>query len=155
MKVALGTDHAGFKLKEFLKERLVAEGIEVNDVGAYEYNEGDDYPDFIFPAAEAVKNGVCERAIVIGGSGQGEAIAANKVRGIRAVVFNGQYERTDDKLSRQHNNANVLSLGSRYLTPEEALEAVTTWLATPFSDEERHARRIAKIHHYEEHGTLG
>jgi ribose 5-phosphate isomerase B len=152
-KIHLGTDHAGFELKENLKAFLESEGYEVTDHGSFEYDEEDDYPDFIYPAVKAVAQDLeNSRGIILGGSGQGEAICANRIPGIRAVVFNGQYEPADDRnvpneivLSRQHNDSNVLSLGARFLNFEEAREAVMLWLETEFSGEERHIRRLDKI----------
>ncbi|HRY31280.1 MAG TPA: RpiB/LacA/LacB family sugar-phosphate isomerase [Candidatus Paceibacterota bacterium] len=151
-KIHIGADHAGFELKEKLARFLEKLNYEVTDYGAYEYDEDDDYPDFIFPVAKAVLLDPESKGIVIGGSGQGEAIAANRIAGIRAVVFNGQYEPKDGRevpdeivLSREHNDANVLSLGARFLSTEEAQEAVESWLNTEFSGDERHVRRIAKI----------
>lgn len=144
MKIALGTDHAGFELKEAVKAHLEAAGHEVADFGAYELDPQDDYPDFVFPACWAVADGEVERAIVFGGSGQGEGIAANKVNGCRAVVW---YGGANDiiTLSREHNDANVLSIGARFVDTDKAIKAVNMWLATDFSADERHVRRIAKL----------
>lgn len=145
----LATDHAGFSLKEVLKKYLTEElGFEVKDIGNLIYDENDDYPDWIFLATRAVesdmKNGINSKAIILGGSGQGEAIVANKIAGIRAAVL---YDYNEDviKLSRQHNDANVLSLGARFISEDEAKKAVKLWLETEFSKEERHQRRIDKI----------
>jgi ribose 5-phosphate isomerase B len=152
MRVILATDHAGFDLKEVLKTYIESLGHEVEDMGALEYNEEDDYPDMIAPAAKAVSedpNGV--RAIIFGGSGQGEAIVANRFPRVRAVVYNGEsrgalYNDLDEvQLSREHNNANVLSLGARFMTNEEAQDTVRRWLEIPFGGEDRHQRRIEKI----------
>ena len=144
MKIALATDHAGFELKETLKAHLTEAGHEVVDCGAHTLDPNDDYPDFIRTAAEKVASGEVERGIILGGSGQGEAIVANRVPGIRAVVYYG--EPSDIlRLSREHNDANVLSLGARFLATDEAQNAVSTWLATPFSGDERHVRRIKKL----------
>lgn len=152
MKIYLGTDHAGFEIKEELKPFLEELGHEVKDQGASEYNEEDDYPDFIIPVAKAVASDKESRGIILGGTGQGEAIAANRIKGVRAVVFNGQYEPHGGRevpdeiiMSREHNDANILSLGARFLTADEAKRAITKWLATPFSEEERHIRRLEKI----------
>ncbi len=146
MKIYIGTDHAGFELKEELKIFLEKLGCEVEDKGAYEFNEADDYPDFIFPVvkavAEDIDNDLDSRGIVIGGSGQGEAIVANKVKGIRAAVV---YDEYSAKMSREHNDANIISLGNRTLSISKAKELVKLWLETPFSNEERHKRRIEKI----------
>jgi ribose 5-phosphate isomerase B len=152
-RIHIGCDHAGFEMKEELKSFLETMEYEVIDHGAYEYEENDDYPDFVNPVAREVSldpdNSV---GIIIGGSGQGEAIVANRVPGIRAVVFNGQYEPQDGRevpeeiiLSRQHNDANILSLGARYFTEEAMMEAVNSWLNTPYSGDERHIRRLGKI----------
>ncbi|MBI2644200.1 MAG: RpiB/LacA/LacB family sugar-phosphate isomerase [Candidatus Wildermuthbacteria bacterium] len=146
--IYLGADHAGFELKEEIKKYLQKNGFEVEDMGAFALNPDDDYPDFVRPAAEAVAlrwtQGKDDTlGIVLGGSGQGEAIAANKINGIRAVVY---YGGPIDivKLSRQHNNANILALGARFLSKNEALEAVKVWLETPFEGG-RHERRLKKI----------
>ncbi len=144
MKIALGTDHAGFHLKERIKSWLEAEGHAVFDYGAKEEEPGDDYPDYVVPAAKAVASGEAERAVIFGGSGQGEAIAANRVNGVRAVVYYGLAEEILI-LSREHNDANVLSIGARFVTSEEAQEAITIWLGTAFSGDERHLRRIKKL----------
>jgi ribose 5-phosphate isomerase B len=140
MKIALGTDHAGFRCKEKVKELLGQLGHEVVDFGTMS-EEPVDYPVFIRPAAEAVVRGECERGIVFGGSGNGEAIAANKVRGVRcALCWNEEVAR----LSRQHNDANVLSLGERVIPEETALAIVRVWLTTAFEGG-RHAKRIAQL----------
>ena len=144
MKVYFASDHAGFEMKEKLKEYLKGEGYEVEGLGDFVYNENDDYPDFISKAALAVAQDPDSKGIILGGSGQGEAIAANKIKGIRAAVYYGGPEDIV-KLSREHNDANMLSLGARFLSQEEAQKAVDLWLKTPFSEEERHKRRIEKI----------
>ncbi len=144
MKIALGADHAGFKLKEELKTWLEAEGHTVFDYSAPEETPDDDYPDFVVPAVRAVASGEAERAIIFGGSGQGEAMAANRIKGIRAAVYYGMSEEILT-LSREHNDANVLSLAARFLTFEEAKEATHIWLHTDFSGDERHVRRIKKL----------
>lgn len=150
MKVYLATDHGGFELKEKIKESLVSGGYDVTDFGAETFDPEDDYPDFISKAAEAVsKNPDNDKAIIFGGSGQGEAIVANKYPGVRAAVYYGNIEEMP-KLTRQHNDSNILSLGARFLTPEEAIEAVKLFLDTPFSAEPRHIRRIKKIQKVEE-----
>ncbi len=145
MKVHIGTDHAGFQMKEMLKPYLASLGYEVIDHGAFEYHEGDDYPDFVKPVAEAVLNDLDgSRGIVLGASGQGEDMVADKVDGIRsAEYYGGNLEVV--KLAREHNNANILSLGARFLSDDEAKHAVKLFLETPFSDEARHLRRIEKI----------
>ena len=146
MKIYIGTDHAGFELKEELKIFLEKLGCQVEDKGAYEFNEEDDYPDFIFPVVKAVAEDITRdldsRGIVIGGSEQGEAIVANKVRGIRAAVV---YDEYSAKMSREHNDANIISLGNRTVSISKAKELVRLWLETPFSNEVRHKRRIEKI----------
>jgi len=152
MKVIFASDHAGFDLKEALKPFVTSLGHDVEDVGALEYHEDDDYPDCIAPAADAVsRDPQHTRGIVLGGSGQGEAIVANRFAHVRAVVYNGEsrgalYNDLDEiALSRKHNDANVLSLGARFLTADEAKECVRRWLEIPFSGDERHVRRIHKI----------
>ncbi|EKD87107.1 MAG: hypothetical protein ACD_37C00036G0002 [uncultured bacterium] len=150
MKVYLATDHAGFKLKEKVKDFLIREGYGVEDCGAYEYNESDDYPDFISKAAEAVsKDPRNNKAIIFGGSGQGEAIVANKFSNVRAVVYYGEQEQMPG-LTREHNDSNILSLGARFLTDKGAINAVKLFLAAPFSNGKRHVRRIEKIKKIEE-----
>ena len=144
MKIFLGADHAGFKLKNKIKTYLEELGEEVFDKGANELNEQDDYPDFILPVARAVREDKGAKGIILGGSGQGEAIVANKIPGVRAVVYYGG-DKKILTLSREHNDANVLSLCARFLTEEEAITAVKLWLETSFSKEERHERRIKKI----------
>lgn len=143
--IFLASDHAGFELKNTIIEFLKKEGLEYKDIGPHIYNESDDYPDFIIPAAQEVaKNPEIHKGIVIGGSGQGEAIAANKVKGVRAALYYGG-NKDIITLSREHNNANVLSLGARFLTEAEAIEVVQLWLKTNFTEEERHKRRLQKI----------
>ena len=140
MKIALGSDHAGFRYKEKIKEFLISLGHKVEDFGTTS-EEPVDYPKFIRPAAEAVARGECERGIVLGGSGNGEAMAANKVRGIRcALCWNEETAR----LSRQHNDANVLSLGERMIPEDLALRIVRVWLTTDFEGG-RHSARIAQL----------
>lgn len=152
MKIFIGTDHAGFGLKEELVSLLKQQGHEVVDKGATKYDEHDDYPDFIIPVAEEVsKNPDSSIGIILGATGQGEAIAANKFPHVRAVVYYGEAKCVvDDEAnvivrSRAHNNSNILSLGARYLTLDTMLSAVNLWLNTPYSNEERHIRRLAKI----------
>ena len=140
MKIALGTDHAGFHYKEKVKALLAGLGHEVKDFGTFS-DAPVDYPLFIRPAAESVARGDCDRAIVFGGSGNGEAMAANKVRGVRcALCWNEETAR----LSRQHNDANVLSLGERVIPEEIALAIVRVWLTTDFEGG-RHSQRIALL----------
>src|SRR3989344_7217142 len=149
MKIYIGADHAGYELKETLKKFLLELGHEVEDKGAFKYEPEDYYPDFVFPVAEAVAEGSEQgqgakvRGIVIGGSGQGEAMCANRVKGVRAAVYyGGDFEIV--RLSRAHNNANVLALGARMMDDELAKKAVKLWLETPF-DGERHQQRIEKL----------
>lgn len=144
MKIFIGTDHAGFELKESLVKFLRAEGHEVGDMGAHTFQALDDYPDFIRPVALAVAVDSSARGIILGGSGQGEAMCANRVKGARAAVYYGGAVDIVI-LSREHNDANILSLGARFIEEEEAKEVVRVWLATPFSGEEKHARRIKKL----------
>lgn len=142
MKIALATDHAGFELKEALKSYLAGLGHEVVDFGAHSA-ERCDYPDFVFPGAKAVAEGECDRAIVLGGSGNGEAMAANRVVGVRcALCWNVETAR----LGRQHNDANCISLGARLIDLETAKAIVDTWLSTEF-DGGRHVARIGKLDH--------
>lgn len=160
MKVYLATDHAGFELKEKVKKYLVGKGYEIEDLGAYEFDPSDDYPDFISKLGEAISRNPQDRGIVFGGSGQGEAMLANKYKGVRANLFytpkippkpadiSGRI--SDDpyeiiKLAREHNDANVLSIGARLLTDDEATKAIEIFLATKFTNEERHKRRIDKV----------
>jgi len=144
MKIAIGGDHAGFELKKVLTSYLGSLGHEVEDMGPRIFDEADDYPDYCVLVAERVGKSEADKGIVIGSSGQGEAIAANRVRGVRAVVYYGG-NKDIVRLSREHNDANVLSLGARFLTEEEARQALNLWLSTPFRGEERHARRIRKL----------
>ena len=140
MKIALGSDHAGFRYKAAIAHHLIQLGHEVKDFGAYS-EDPVDYPDFVRPAAEAVARGECERGVVLGGSGNGEAMAANRVKGVRcALCWNEETAR----LGRMHNNANVISIGQRLVTEQEALRIVDIWLATPFEGG-RHIRRIEKL----------
>lgn len=160
MKIALATDHAGFEQMQQLQAYLESLGHSCHNFGPQKLNMDDDYPDFIRPAAEAVAGGEYEKGIIMGGSGQGEAIAANRVKGIRCAVFYGPAVprkvvdaggRTSHdpyeiiKLSRQHNDANILSLAARFLTLEDMKNVVKLWLDTPFEGDERHRRRIGKL----------
>lgn len=144
MAIHIGTDHAGFLHKEEIKQFLLDAGFDVIDHGAEVFDENDDYPDFIIPVAEAVAADSSSAGIIFGGSGQGEAMVANRVRGIRAVVYYGGPE-SIITLSREHNDANILSIGARFVSSEEAKAVVQLWLQTAFSGEERHMRRINKI----------
>jgi ribose 5-phosphate isomerase B len=144
MKIYIGTDHAGFELKDDLIPFLKALGHEVEDMGAHMFEALDDYPDFIRPLAEAVAKNPESRGIILGGSGQGEAMCANRVNGVRAAVYYGG--NVDIAvLSRKHNNANILSIGARFVDIDEAKDVIHIWIETPFSGEEKHARRIAKL----------
>ena len=141
MKIAIGSDHAGFQYKEAIKQYLQSAGHEVLDKGAPTYDAGDSYVTYVRPAAEAVPNGEAERAIVLGGSGNGEAIVANRVRGVRcALCWNAETA----QLGRQHNDANCISIGERMVDLATALEIVRIWLETPFEGG-RHAARLAQI----------
>jgi ribose 5-phosphate isomerase B len=140
MKISIGSDHAGFRYKELIKQHLAGLGHEVVDFGT-DSAAPVDYPSFVGPAAQAVGRGECERGIVLGGSGNGEAIVANKVRGVRcSLAWNSESAR----LGRAHNNANVLSLGERMIPEQGLFEIVDTWLATPFEGG-RHQHRIDLI----------
>jgi ribose 5-phosphate isomerase B len=165
MKIYLGTDHAGFALKEKLKSFLVSEGYEVEDCGAFSFDKNDDYPDFVGKAAESVsKDPENSRGIVLGGSGEAEMMTANKYKGVRCALFYAPavpVEAADVagrmssdpfeiiRLTREHNNANMLSLAARFLKEEDAIKAVKLWLEEPFSGDARHVRRIEKIKHIE------
>ena len=162
MKIYIGSDHTGFALKEELKKYLseLELGYEVVDFGAYEYNENDDYPDFVKPVAEAVEKNEGSMGIVLGGTGAGEAMCANRTSGARAFVFYGEKLPIDKidikgnesmdsfeiiKLAREHNDANIISIGTRFVTPDEAKFAIELFLSTKFSGDERHIRRINKF----------
>ncbi len=140
MKIAIGSDHAGFEYKEKIKQHLLSNGHEVKDFGTFS-NESCDYPIFIRPVAQSVADGEFERGIVLGGSGNGEAIVANRVKGVRCSLC---WDIRSAKLGRQHNNANVLSLGQRMVAIEEALKIVDLWLTTEFEGG-RHEKRIQLI----------
>lgn len=142
MKIFLGTDHAGFELKEKVKKHLLDKGHEVEDCGAYAYDKDDDYPDFIYKAAKGVSGNPGSTGIIFGKSGAGELVVANKVKGVRAVLG---MRRENVLLARDHNDANILSLGSEFVDGAKAAEFVDLFLETPFSGEERHVRRINKI----------
>jgi ribose 5-phosphate isomerase B len=144
MRIAIGSDHAGFRYKEMLKARLLELGHEVHDFGTHS-EESVDYPLFIRPVAEAVSRGEFERGIVLGGSGNGEAIAANRVRGVRCSLC---WNTESARLARAHNDANVLSLGERLVSEREALDILETWMTTTFEGG-RHQRRIELIDSYD------
>jgi len=144
MKIYLATDHAGFELKEGVKKWLKELGYQVQDEGAFEYDETDDYPDYIKIVAKQVASDPDNnRGLIFGGSGQGEAIVANRFPHVRAVVYCGNNKLL--VLSRTHNNANVLALGARFVSLEEAIEAIKRWMVVDFPGEERHLRRLEKI----------
>ena len=160
MKIAVTTDHAGFTALQELKTWLTAQGHDCVDFGPQAFDPADDYPDFMFPAAQAVARGDCEIGIILGGSGQGEAMAANRVPAARCTLYYGpavaktaidaEGRTSDDpyeilRLSRQHNHANVLSLAGRFLSLDDMKQAITIWLSTPWSDASRHARRVQKL----------
>lgn len=160
MKIAITTDHTGIEAIKELSLFLESLGHECVKFGPTTFDIADDYPDFIFPAARAVADNSCDVAIIMGGSGQGEAMAANRIKGVRCAVFYGPVSAkvaidaegtmSDDpyeiiKLSRQHNNANVLSLSARFLTMDQMKQASQLWLETPITDVERHLRRIEKL----------
>ncbi len=160
MKIYLASDHAGFEFKEEIKKYLKEQGMETEDLGAFELNKDDDYPDFVASVAKKVaEDSEHHKGIVVGGTGQGEGMVANKISGIRAAVFYGSSVAQHPvdatgrlsidplevlRLSRAHNNANILSLGARFLTKEQAIEAVQVWLDTSFEGG-RHERRLKKI----------
>ncbi len=161
MKIYLAGDHAGFELKALIVKELEANGHEVQDFGAHEFSPSDDYPDFVSKVSEAISaDNAGSMAIIFGGSGQGEAMVANRSKGVRAVVFYGPISpkqaidvkgelSTDPysiiRLARMHNNANVLSLGARFVSENEAKTAVKIFLETEFSNDERHQQRLAKF----------
>ncbi len=144
MKIHIGTDHAGFELKNKLVEYLNKLGHEIIDHGAFIYDPTDDYQDFITPVAHAVSMDTQSLGIILGGSGQGEAMNANRFSEIRAIeYYGGTIEIV--KLGREHNNANILSLGARFVTDDEAYDAVKLFLETEFSNDERHIKRLSKF----------
>ena len=146
MRIHIGADHAGLELKSALIVHFKAQGHEVSDHGPYEYDALDDYPDFCISAAEAVVADPGSLGIVIGGSGNGEQIAANKVKGVRAALA---WSIETAKLAKQHNNANVISIGGRMHSIEECKTILDAYIAEPFSNDDRHIRRINKISDYE------
>jgi ribose 5-phosphate isomerase B len=151
MRVYLGSDHAGFELKARLIEHVRSLGHEPVDCGAFAYDPEDDYPAPCITTGHRVVRDPGSLAIVIGGSGNGEQIAANKVEGVRAALV---WSDDTARLAREHNDANVISLGARNHPVEDALRFVEIFLATPFSQGERHARRIAQLAEYERTGTI-
>lgn len=155
MRVHIATDHAGLELSDYLVKHLTAKGYEMVNHGPKSYDPQDDYPAFCINAAKAViddqRAGVDALGIVLGGSGNGEQIAANKVEGIRAALA---WNSDTAKLAREHNNANVIAVGGRQHSVEEAAQLIEAFLAEPFSDDERHVRRIGKIASYETTGEV-
>ncbi|MGH7175486.1 MAG: RpiB/LacA/LacB family sugar-phosphate isomerase [Minisyncoccia bacterium] len=160
MKIYLAGDHAGYRLKAALAEHLPLLGHEVEDLGPHALDPADDYPDYVTLLAHAVASNVAACGIICAGSGEGEAMCANRIRGVRAAVYYGKMRVTEalDKeggksedgfdivrLARRHNDANIFSIGARFISPEEANEAVRIFLETPFSGAERHLRRLAKF----------
>ncbi len=146
MRIHIGSDHAGLELKAQLIEHLVSGGHDVTDHGPYEYDALDDYPDFCIPAAEAVAKDPASLGIVLGGSGNGEQIAANKVKGVRAALA---WSIETAKLARDHNNANVIAVGGRMHEISFVKEIIDAFIAHPFSHDSRHVRRIQKIADFE------
>jgi ribose 5-phosphate isomerase B len=151
MRIHIGSDHAGLEFKNELITHLVVNGHDVTDHGPYEYDALDDYPDFCIPCAEAVAKDSTSVGIVLGGSGNGEQISANKVKGIRAALV---WSLETAKLAREHNNANVISVGQRQHTAQEVKDFIDLFLATKFPGDERHVRRIQKVSNYEITGDL-
>ena len=151
MRVYLGADHAGFETKNVIAEHLKKQGHDVIDCGAHEYDAEDDYPAFCIEAALRTVNDPGSLGIVLGGSGNGEQIAANKVAGVRAALA---WNLDTARLARQHNDANVVAVGGRQHSLEEATELIEAFLTEPFSQDERHVRRIGKIAHYETTGEV-
>jgi ribose 5-phosphate isomerase B len=151
MRIHIGSDHAGLELKSALIEHLVNNGHDVTDHGPYEYEALDDYPVFCIPTAEAVAKDPNSLGIVLGGSGNGEQMSANKVKGIRAALA---WSPEIAKLSREHNNANVVAVGGRVHTLDVSKAIVDAFINTPFSNDERHIRRINQMANYETKGTI-
>lgn len=160
LKICLSTDHAGFEKMHLIKDYLEKNGHTCLNYGPHNYDKDDDYPDFIRPAAEVVARGECDLGIILGASGQGEAMVANRVKGVRCAVYYGPAhalaeidasgkDSTDHydilRLTKQHNNANILSLAGRFIEDDEMLKVIDIWLETEFSGESRHERRIKKI----------
>jgi len=151
MRIHIGSDHAGLELKSALIEHLVSNGHDVTDHGPYEYDALDDYPVFCIPTAEAVAKDSTSLGIVLGGSGNGEQMSANKVKGIRAALA---WSPEIAKLCREHNNANVVAVGGRVHTLDVSKAIVDAFVNTPFSNDERHVRRINQMSNYETKGTI-
>ncbi|CAB4688220.1 MAG: ribose-5-phosphate isomerase [Actinobacteria bacterium] len=146
MRIHIGSDHAGLELKGALVDYLESKGHNVTDHGPHEYDALDDYPDFCIPAAEATVADPESLGIVLGGSGNGEQIAANKVKGVRAALA---WSVETAKLAKEHNNANVVGIGGRMHSIDECTAIIDAFIETPFSNDERHIRRINKITSYE------
>ena len=151
VRIHIGSDHAGLELKNALVEHLKSKGHDVTDHGPHVYDALDDYPVFCIPAAQAVAKDSTSLGIVLGGSGNGEQIAANKVKGVRAVLA---WSVETAKLGRDHNNANVVGIGGRMHSIEDCKAIIDAFIETPFSNDERHVRRINKIAQYENKGSL-
>jgi ribose 5-phosphate isomerase B len=151
MRLHIGSDHAGLELKSELIAYLVNNGHDITDHGPYQYDALDDYPVFCIPAAEATAKDPSSLGIVIGGSGNGEQMAANKVKGVRAALA---WSIETAKLGKEHNNANVIAIGGRMHSIEECKAIIDAFIATPFSNDERHVRRIDLISKYEETGII-
>jgi ribose 5-phosphate isomerase B len=151
MRIHIGSDHAGLDFKNELITHLVVNGHDVTDHGPYEFDALDDYPDFCIPCAEAVAKDASSLGIVLGGSGNGEQIAANKVKGVRAALV---WSIETAALAREHNNANVISLGQRLHDADFVKQLIDTFIATKFPGDERHVRRIDKISNYEVTGEI-
>ena len=151
MRIHIGSDHAGLELKSALIEHLVNNGHDVTDHGPYEYDALDDYPVFCIPTAEAVAKDSTSVGIVLGGSGNGEQMSANKVKGIRAALA---WSPEIAKLAREHNNANVVAVGARAHTLDESKAIIDAFVNTPFSNDERHIRRINQMGNFESKGTI-
>ncbi|GBL22281.1 ribose-5-phosphate isomerase B [Clavibacter sp.] len=151
MRIHIGSDHAGLEFKAKIIAHLQSQGHQVTDHGPHSFDPLDDYPEFCIPAALATAKDPGSFGIVLGGSGNGEQMAANKVKGVRAALV---WSVEIAKLARQHNDANVISLGGRMHDEKLCLELVDTFLSTPFSNDERHVRRIGLISKYEEKGQL-
>ncbi len=153
--IYLAGDHRGYELKEKMKRWLREWGFEFEDVGPLEYDPKDDYPEFVHRAAEKISQDPEKSfAIVMGNSGQGEAMVANKYKHVRAVVYYGGKFPEMVKLTKEHNHANVLSLAATFISEDEAKDMVKIWLSTPFTFEERHVRRLKEIEQIEETGKL-
>ena len=151
MRVHIGSDHAGLELKNSLVEHIKSSGHDVIDHGPHEYDALDDYPVFCIPAAQAVANESGSFGIVLGGSGNGEQMAANKVKGIRAALV---WSVETAKLAREHNDANVIAIGGRMHSIDVCKELIDVFLVTPFSNDERHVRRIGQVSKFENKGSI-